>query len=124
MFVISLKNKNDMTATTISFNDLPEAVAELTKKVDELYKIITNVQPQETEDQFLTVKETAKFLHLSVPTVYTKASRRELPYMKRTKRLYFAKSDLEDYLKDGRVKTVSEIEEEADQFLSSKNRRA
>ena len=111
-----------MTATTISFNDLPEAVAELTKKVDELYKIITNVQPQETEDQFLTVEETAKFLHLSVPTVYTKASRRELPFMKRSKRLYFAKSDLEDYLKDGRVKTVSEIEEEADQFLSSKNR--
>ena len=113
-----------MTATTISFNDLPEAVAELTKKVDELYKIITNVQPQETEDQFLTVEETAKFLHLSVPTVYTKASRRELPFMKRSNRLYFAKSDLEDYLKDGRVKTVSEIEEEADQFLSSKSRRA
>jgi len=113
-----------MTATTISFNDLPEAVAELTKKVDELYRVINKVQPQETEDQFLTVKETAKFLHLSVPTVYTKASRRELPFMKRTKRLYFAKSDLEDYLKDGRVKTVSEIEEEADQFLSSKNRRA
>lgn len=112
-----------MTTTTISFNDLPEAVTELTKKVDELYKIITNVQPQETEDQFLTVKETAKFLHLSVPTVYTKASRRELPFMKRTKRLYFAKSDLEDYLKDGRVKTVSEIEEEADQFLTSKTRR-
>jgi len=43
--------------------------------------------------------------------------------MKRTKRLYFAKSDLEDYLKDGRVKTVREIEEEADQFLTSKTRR-
>jgi excisionase family DNA binding protein len=113
-----------MTATTISFNDLPEAVAELTKKVDELYKIITNVQPQEPVDQFLTVKETAMFLHLSVPTIYSKAARRELPFMKRSKRLYFAKSDLEDYLKDGRVKTVREIEEEADQFLSSKNRRA
>jgi excisionase family DNA binding protein len=124
MFVISLKNKNDMTATTISFNDLPEAVAELTKKVDELYRVINKVQPQETADQFFTVKETAKFLHLSVPTIYSKAARRELPFMKRTKRLYFAKSDLEDYLKDGRVKTVSEIEEEADQFLSSKNRRA
>ena len=113
-----------MTATTISFNDLPEAVAELTKKVDELYKIITNVQPQEPVDQFLTVKETAKFLNLSVPTIYSKVSKRELPFMKRTKRLYFAKSDLEDYLKDGRVKTVSEIEEEADQYLTSKTKRA
>jgi len=112
-----------MTATTISFNDLPEAVAELTKKVDELYRVINKVQPQETADQFLTVEQTAEFLTLSVPTIYSKVSRRELPFMKRTKRLYFAKSDLEDYLKDGRVKTVREIEEEADQFLTSKTRR-
>jgi len=32
--------------STISFNDLPEAVTELTRKVNELYKVITNVQPQ------------------------------------------------------------------------------
>lgn len=108
---------------TISFNDLPLAVTELTKKVDELYKVITNVQPQETTDQFLTVEQAADFLTLSVPTIYSKVSRRELPYMKRGKRLYFAKSDLEDYLKGGRVKTVKEIEAEADQFLSSKKER-
>ncbi len=108
---------------TISFNDLPLAVTELTKKVDELYKVITNVQPQETTDQFLTVEQAADFLTLSVPTIYSKVSRRELPYMKRGKRLYFARKDLEAYLQDGRVKTVKEIEAEADQFLSSKNRR-
>lgn len=110
--------------TEISFNDLPEAVAELTKKVDELYNVIKNVQPQETADQFLTVDETAKFLNLSVPTIYSKVSRRELPYMKRGKRLYFARKDLETYLQDGRVKTVREIEAEADQYLTSKTRRA
>jgi excisionase family DNA binding protein len=109
--------------TTISFNDLPEAVAELTRKVDELYKIITNVQPEDTAEQFLTVHETAKFLNLSVPTIYSKVARRELPYMKRGKRLYFARKDLETYLQGGRVKTVREIEDEADQYLTSKNRR-
>jgi excisionase family DNA binding protein len=110
--------------TEISFNDLPEAVTELTRKVDELYKVIKNVQPQETADQFLTVDETAEFLNLSVPTIYSKVSKRELPYMKRGKRLYFARKDLETYLQDGRVKTVREIEAEADQYLSSKTRRA
>lgn len=109
---------------TISFNDLPLAVTELTKKVDELYKVITNVQPQETTDQFLTVEQAADFLTLSVPTIYSKVSRRELPYMKRGKRLYFARKDLEAYLQGGRVKTVKEIEAEADQFLSSKKERA
>ena len=108
----------------MTFDQLPEAVTELTRKVDELYKVIKNVQPQETVDQFLTVDETAKFLNLSVPTIYSKVSRRELPYMKRGKRLYFARKDLETYLQGGRVKTVREIEAEADQYLTSKNRRA
>ena len=96
--------------TEINFNDLPKAVTELTRKVDELYKVIANVQPQETADQFLTVDETAEFLNLSVPTIYSKVSKRELPYMKRGKRLYFARKDIETYLQGGRVKTVRELE--------------
>jgi len=102
----------------ISFNDLPEAVAELTRKVDELYKVIINVQPQDPAEQFLTVDETAKFLNLSVPTIYSKVSKRELPYMKRGKRLYFARKDLETYLQSGRVKTVRELEDEEEKRLT------
>ena len=113
-----------MKTNDLTFNDLPKAVAELTRKVDELYKFITNVQPQDPAEQFLTVDETAKFLNLSVPTIYSKVARRELPYMKRGKRLYFARKDLETYLQGGRVKTVREIEDEADQYLTSKTRRA
>jgi|SRR5690554_1957325 len=109
--------------TAISFNDFTDAVTELTRKVDELYKVINKVQPQETADHFLTVEQTAEFLTLSVPTIYSKVSRRELPYMKRGKRLYFARKDLEAYLQGGRVKTVKEIEADADQYLT-KNRRA
>src|SRR5690554_2109882 len=108
----------------LTFERLPEAVTELTRKVDELYKVIKNVQPQETADQFLTVDETAEFLNLSIPTIYSKVSKRELPYMKRGKRLYFARKDLETYLQGGRVKTVREIEDEADQYLTSKTKRA
>jgi excisionase family DNA binding protein len=113
-----------MKTNDLTFNDLPKAVAELTRKVDELYKVITNVQPQDPQEQFLTVDETAKFLNLSVPTIYSKVARRELPYMKRGKRLYFARKDLETYLQGGRVKTVREIEDEAYQYLTSKTRRA
>ena len=96
--------------TAISFNELPEAVTELTRKVDELYKVIKNVQPQDPQEQFLSVDETAEFLNLSVPTIYSKVARREIPYMKRGKRLYFNRKDLEVYLKGGRVRTVQELE--------------
>lgn len=109
--------------TTITFDELPQAVTELNRKVDELYDIITSKQSKDSADQFLSVKETAKFLNLSVPTIYSKVSRRELPYIKRGKRLYFSMKDLETYLKEGRIKTVDELEAEADQYLTSKKRR-
>ena len=62
-------------------------------------------QPTTKEkDVLLTVKQTAKLLHMTVPTIYTKVSRKELPYMKRGKRLYFSRTELLAYLKEGSVK--------------------
>ena len=107
---------------SVSFDQLPEAVSYLIEKVDNLELIIKN-QPKDSEDEFLTVEEASAFLTLSLPTVYSKVSKKELPYMKQGKRLYFLKSDLIEYIKDGRVKTVSEVEAEADQFLTSKKRK-
>lgn len=53
-------------------------------------------------DELLTVQSAAKFLSLSVPTIYTKISKGELPVIKRDKRCYFTKADLLSYLKDGK----------------------
>ena len=54
-------------------------------------------------DELLTVQSAAKFLSLSVPTIYTKISKGELPVIKRDKRCYFTKADLMSYLKERRV---------------------
>jgi excisionase family DNA binding protein len=74
--------------------------------------------PKESESEslsndLLNIQQAAKFLNLSVPTVYTKVSQKELPFMKRSKRLYFSKQELIQYLKKGRRKTKEEIEAEA-----------
>lgn len=73
---------------------------------------------QPETDELLTVQDTAKFLSLSVPTVYTLISKGELPVMKRSKRCYFSKSELVNYLKQGRKKTRSEIKEESGSYLA------
>jgi excisionase family DNA binding protein len=75
-------------------------------------------QPQ--QDELLTVQDTAKFLSLSVPTIYGLISKGELPVMKRSKRCYFSKVELINYLKQGRKKTLAETAIEADQYLKSK----
>ena len=76
-------------------------------------------QPLEDYQKLLTVQETAKFLDLAIATIYTKCSKGELPFMKRSKRLYFSRTELLNYLKEGRRKSKSEIEKEGDCHLSN-----
>ena len=80
-----------------------------------------NPTPTETE-LLLTVKEAAKFLSLSVPTIYGLISKNEIPFMKRSKRCYFSKIELMEYVKQGRRKTTAEIEAETDAFIRSKKK--
>lgn len=80
----------------------------------------TKVEPTKQPEQLLTVQEAAQFLNLTVPTIYSKVSKGELPVMKRSKRLYFSSIELMAYLKLGRQKTNAEIEQEAEAYLSNK----
>jgi excisionase family DNA binding protein len=56
---------------------------------------------ESSEDVLMTIQEAAEFLHLSVPTLYSKCSKGELPVKKRSKRLYFSKLELMAYLNEG-----------------------
>ncbi|MDA1122429.1 MAG: helix-turn-helix domain-containing protein [Bacteroidetes bacterium] len=75
---------------------------------------------EQKEDYPLTVQEAGKFLSLAIPTIYSKVSKGELPFMKRSKRLYFSRNELMEYIKEGRNKTNAEIEIEAEQYLDKK----
>jgi len=106
----------------LTFNDLPTAVTMLTKEVSELKRLLIEKQEQpanEQTEQLLTVQEAAQFLNLTVPTIYSKVSKGELPVMKRSKRLYFLSTELLSYLKDGRKKSNTEIEAAASAYLSN-----
>lgn len=106
----------------LTFNDLPTAVTMLTKEVSELKRLLIEKQeqqPTEQPEQLLTVQEAAQFLNLTVPTIYSKVSKGELPVMKRSKRLYFSSTELMEYLKAGRKKSNAEIEQEAEAYLSN-----
>lgn len=70
-------------------------------------------------DELLTVQDAAKFLSLSVPTVYGLIHKGTIPFMKRSKRCYFSKVELINYLKQGRRKTNDEINSEAESYLSN-----
>ena len=105
---------------SLTFDQLPQAVAMLTKEVSELKQLLLQKSEQQATppaEQLLDVQQAADFLNLSVPTIYSKVSRGELPVMKRGKKLHFSNTELMQYLKDGRKLTYSEIETEAENYL-------
>lgn len=111
-----------MEKETLKFEELPNAVTLILQKVSRLESLLKQKQDNttaEAQENILNIQEAANFLNLSVPTIYSKVSRGELPFMKRGKRLYFSSTELMDYLKKGRQKTRNEIEQEAENHLSN-----
>lgn len=102
----------------LRFEDLPNAVSQILSKLERIENLLQNNQVKvPSEPKVLTVEETARFLHVTKAAIYGMIHSRVLPVMKPTKRCYFLKSDLINYLKEGRTKTYREIEIEAENYL-------
>lgn len=114
-------DNNDQKPT---FEQLPELFNDLRIQFSELKDQVINycqkTQVPENQDiPNMDVQAAADFLSLTVPTIYSKVSKGELPTMKRGNRLYFSRNDLITYLKEGRKLTNSEINALADDYISN-----
>jgi len=103
----------------------PEAVTKLFDKLNNIERLLeqkgNGTQP--IGDQLLTIEEAAQVLHLTVPTVYGLVHRKEVPVMKKGKRLYFSREELALYIKSGRKKTVAELTTEAETVFHNANKK-
>ncbi len=63
-------------------------------------------------DQWFNIEQASDFLGLAVQTIYQKVSGLGIPFHKKGKKLWFLKSELDQWLKDGRQKTRQEIEDD------------
>lgn len=109
----------------ITLETVPGVVEDIQETVNEIKRLLLEKSNpiQEVEDEILTVQDAAKLLALTVPTIYGLISKGELPIMKRSKRVYFSRQELINYLKQGRKKTISEIAAEANSYLLTKKTR-
>ena len=80
-------------------------------------------EPEEEIAQLLTVDELANFLHLSKATIYSNYSKGLIPGgCKQSKRLYFDKKIIIDWIKSGRKLSNAEIEAEAENYLATRKK--
>ncbi len=90
--------------TDLTFDYLPKAVNQLSQRLENIERLLSqNIEQKVTDptDKLLTIKQASEFLSLTIPTIYSKVSKGELPVMKRSKRLYFSTIDLMSYLRQG-----------------------
>ncbi|MCH2229849.1 MAG: helix-turn-helix domain-containing protein [Crocinitomicaceae bacterium] len=106
----------------LTIENLPNAVDRIYTKLESIEKMLKAQSSIEHEDpnKLLNIDEASDFLNLAKPTVYSMVSKGEIPYMKRSRRLYFSKIDLLQYVRQGRVKTNDEIKEYALNYVSQK----
>ncbi|NIJ56150.1 helix-turn-helix domain-containing protein [Dyadobacter arcticus] len=103
-----------------SFDQLPRAVSELHKKLDSIQDLLLESRPPiPPAVELLTISQAAEFLNLSVQTLYGKVCHREIPVSKKGKRLYFYKSELEEWIKSGKKKTMTELREKLPSLVST-----
>jgi excisionase family DNA binding protein len=92
----------------------------------ELESILTEYsipsQPSES-DQIGGIELARQITGLAKPTIYGLVAQSKIPCMKQGKKLYFSKQELTEWIKQGKRKTVTEIEAEADNYLSNKKKR-
>jgi excisionase family DNA binding protein len=77
----------------------PERLANIVQKSIRDY-FESNPTNQDHND-LLTISEAASFLKCSIPTIYAKTSKRQIPFSKQGKRVYFSRKELQRWAMEG-----------------------
>jgi len=103
---------------------------QLMKKMDERLELIeksmrsnTSILKKEDnikfDDKVLSIDEVSKLLGLAKATIYSKTSRKELPFIKRGKKLYFIEKEIIEYLKGGKILSNDEVDEISKKYIGN-----
>lgn len=106
------------------FEQLPYILSRIEERLEKIEEILLGGYKQEApEDDIIGAKEAATILKFSVPTLYTKVCKREVPFYKQGNRLYFSKQMLLDWIQDGKKKSMNDINSDAMKIVKNMAKR-
>lgn len=66
-----------------------------------------------TDNGIMTLEETSEYLKVSKSYLYKLTSRKKIPFYKPAgKLIYFFKNEIDQWIKDGKIKTSTEVTEQ------------
>ncbi len=97
------------------------------EKLDNIETLIRsnlkNDNGTKTITEVLNLKQAAEYVSLSKSAIYKKTSERGIPHFKQGKKLYFKRSELDDWMTGLKISTKEEIEKQANEYIMKKGRR-
>lgn len=113
--------------TTIKFEDMPKALAYLIEKVEELDRKLESLGDASSsgKDVWMGIKELCAYLPTrpATQTVYGWTSAHLIPFHKKGKRILFLKSEIDKWLIGEQLKSIREIEADAEAFCAGRKER-
>lgn len=109
----------------ISFDAMPSLLATIVQKLEALEEKVDRLslsQQSEEKDEWFNLKELCKYLpsHPAEQTVYGWTSNNHIPYHKRGKSIAFRKSEIDDWLGQGKKNSLQDIQREAEMYIKQK----
>ena len=119
-----------MTKDSLSFDSLPQAVAELQKEVSSMHALLLqslhngqNQQKKENTHRLMSVEEAAEYLRMPKNTLYIKLQSGEVPASKLGKCWKIYQDELDKWLEVNRKNPVPLTFEEQNAAILASNRR-
>ncbi len=108
----------------LQFNELPKAITDLQNTVNEIKGLLlqNSTESPNKGDHWFDLNELVEYdpEKRTKPTFYGYIHQRAIPFHKRGKKLIFLKSEIDNWLKSGRKKTIGEIALEANSYIKIK----
>jgi excisionase family DNA binding protein len=85
-------------------------------------KLFTSDDTSKTVFEIMSLNQLCKYYDFTKSYIYKQTSNRLIPFYKNGKRLYFKKDEIDSWILENRVKTIKDIEQEANAYLMRKKR--
>ena len=96
------------------------------ERLDRIEKAINNLNPSDTinvEEKTMDIIELANYIKVAKTSIYGLTNQKKIPHYKLGKKLYFKKSEIDEWIFSKRIKTRDDIEKEAMEYISKNPRR-
>ena len=105
------------------FEIIEQRLNNIENQLSELLKMAKAPTLKEATEEIMTVEQLSDYLTIARQTIYGKCSSKEIPYYKRGKRLYFKKSEINNWINCGIRYTKEELLLQAENWIKKHPRK-